>query len=391
MSPQYVKKKRLNLSVVANSAELLKAEALPLQQVDDPPRAGGRTAPNPPLCSAQGQAQADTLPKRHYPWQQGCRYHSFSQYLKGRFPFKVHKIALHAGFTCPNRDGYKGTGGCTYCANESFSPNARGTLQPVGEQVRKGKQYLKRRYGAEKFIVYFQAFSNTYADIETLRSRYNEALEDKDVIGLSIGTRPDCVPDEVLSLLDSYKDDYHLWVEYGLQSIHDRTLKRVNRCHTYKDFEEAVRRTKALGINVCAHVILGLPGEDWADMMATAEALSKLGIDGVKLHHLYVARSTPMAEEYTRGLVKTMGVEEYVTLAADFLERIPSETTVQRLVGDTEGEALISPIWSIAKAEVLQAITDELRRRDSYQGKECRHGSVPASPENRLSLTHNLA
>lgn len=308
---------------------------------------------------------------RHRPWQQEERYYSFSRYLKERFPFKVHKIALHAGFTCPNRDGYKGTGGCTFCANESFSPNARGALQPIREQVRKGKEYLKRRYGAEKFIVYFQAFSNTYADIKTLKSRYNEALEDEDVIGLAIGTRPDCLPDGVLELISSYKDTHHLWVEYGLQSIHDRTLQRINRCHTYKDFEEAVLRTKPLGINICAHVILGLPGEDWADMMATAETLTVLGIDGVKLHHLYIARSTPMAEEYSRGLVKTMQVEEYVSLAADFLERIPPETTIQRLVGDTSGDVLISPIWPLTKAEILQAVTTELCRRNSYQGKKC--------------------
>ncbi|HHT9152687.1 MAG TPA: TIGR01212 family radical SAM protein [Candidatus Hypogeohydataceae bacterium YC40] len=320
------------------------------------------------------------------PWQEEERYYSFSRYLKERFPFKVHKIALHAGFTCPNRDGYKGTGGCTYCANESFSPNARGEVQSIREQVKRGKEYLKRRYGAEKFIVYFQAFSNTYADIKTLSTRYNEALEDEDVIGLSIGTRPDCVPDEVLELLNSYKNNYHLWIEYGLQSIHDRTLRRINRCHTYKDFEEAVQRTKALGINVCAHVILGLPEEDWADTMATAEALAKLGIDGVKLHHLYIARSTPMAEEYSKGLVKTMEAEEYVTLAADFLERILPETTIQRLVGDTHGDALISPIWPFTKAQIFQSITGELCRRNSYQGKKWRQDRK--NPNAKILITN---
>jgi radical SAM protein (TIGR01212 family) len=320
----------------------------------------------------EGPLLIDTAQGRHYPWEQEERHYSFGRYLKERFPFKVHKIALHAGFTCPNRDGYKGVGGCTFCANESFSPNARGTAQPIREQVVRGKEYLKRRYGAEKFLVYFQAFSNTYADIGTLMARYGEALEDEDVVGLSVGTRPDCVPDEVLELLNRYKDKYHLWVEYGLQSIHDRTLKRINRCHTYKDFEEAVCRTKALGINICAHVILGLPGEDWADMMATADALAELGVDGIKLHHLYIARSTPMAEEYSRGLIKTMAAEEYVSLAADFLERIPSKITIQRLVGDTHGDTLVSPIWPITKAEVSMAITAELRRRNSYQGKRCR-------------------
>ncbi len=322
--------------------------------------------------SSSGNGVARPEPELSNPWQQEERYYSFRRYLKERFPFKVQKIALHAGFTCPNRDGHKGTGGCTFCANESFSPNARGQMQTIKEQVRKGKEHLKRRYGAEKFIVYFQAFSNTYADVELLRSRYSEALADPDVIGLSIGTRPDCVSDEILELISSYKTNYHLWIEYGLQSIHERTLKRVNRCHSYREFEEAVLRTKALGINVCAHVILGLPGEDWSDMMATAEAIFRLGIEGVKLHHLYIARSTPMAYEYCKGLVKTMSAEEYITLAADFLERISPETTVQRLVGDTTGNTLIAPIWPLSKAEVFRAITGELRRRDSYQGKKCR-------------------
>ncbi|HHT9118845.1 MAG TPA: TIGR01212 family radical SAM protein [Candidatus Hypogeohydataceae bacterium YC38] len=312
------------------------------------------------------------------PWQREERYYSFSRYLKERFPYKVHKIAIHAGFTCPNRDGYRGLGGCTYCANESFSPNARGPIIPVKEQVRRGKEFLKRRYGAEKFIVYLQAFSNTYADLATLRSRYDEALgllgtaedslEDEDVIGLSIGTRPDCVPDEVLELIKTYEDRYHVWMEYGLQSMHERTLRRINRCHTYQEFEDAVQRTRALGINVCAHVILGLPGEDRSDMIATARTVSGLGINGIKIHHLYVAQSTPLAEEYLSGRVRTMDLEEYIPLAADFLEHISPEVTVQRLVGDTHGESLVSPIWPVSKAEVFSAITEELRRRDSFQG-----------------------
>ncbi len=304
------------------------------------------------------------------PWQREARYYSFGRYLRERFPFKVHKIPIHAGFTCPNRDGHRGTGGCTFCANESFSPNARGSYTlPIKEQIRKGKDFLRSRYGAEKFIVYFQAFSNTYADISTLGSRYEEALGEEDVVGLSIGTRPDCVSDETLTLISSYADVYHVWIEYGLQSIHDHTLERINRCHTYREFEDAVYRTRALGgVNICAHVILGLPGEDRPDMIATARKLSGLGIDGIKLHHLYVARDTALEQEYRLGRVKTMEMEEYVSTAADFLQELSPDITVQRLVGDTRGEGLVSPIWTASKAEVVQAITGELRRRGSFQG-----------------------
>ncbi len=302
-------------------------------------------------------------------WLKKYRYYPFSYFLKEKFPFKVHKISIHAGFTCPNRDGLAGTDGCTYCANESFSPNVGETIMPIKEQVEKGMRFLKRRYGAEKFIAYFQAFTNTYADVDTLKTRYEEALFDKDIIGLSIGTRPDCITDEVLNLINSYTENYHVWIEYGLQSMHDRTLRLINRGHDYKAFKDAVLRTKDKeNIKICAHVILGLPGEDWDDMMKTAQAVSSLGIDGIKLHHLYIAKNTAMANEYFKGNVKTMKVEEYVSLVCDFLERISPDIVIQRLVGDTHGNFLISPIWHMSKGEVFSAITEELRRRNSYQG-----------------------
>lgn len=306
------------------------------------------------------------------PWQREERYYSFGRYLKERFPFKVHKIPIHAGFTCPNRDGHRGLGGCTYCANESFSPNARGSsILSIKEQIRRGKTFLRSRYNAEKFIVYFQAFSNTYADVPTLRSMYDQAIGEEDVIGLSIGTRPDCASDEVLELINSYTDIYHVWIEYGLQSIHNRTLRRINRCHTYQEFEDTVYRTKAFeDINVCAHVILGLPGEDHSDMMATARKVSGLGIDGIKLHHLYVAKNTTLEKEYRLGEVKTMAMDEYVSIVSDFLENLSPDVTIQRLVGDTHGDSLVSPIWPVSKAEVVNAITVELSRRNSFQGAQ---------------------
>ncbi|MDR4496833.1 MAG: TIGR01212 family radical SAM protein [Candidatus Scalindua sp.] len=302
-------------------------------------------------------------------WLKTHRYYPFRFYLKEKYPFKVHKISLHAGFTCPNRDGLVGSGGCTYCDNKSFSPNVKKNILSIKEQVNNGVLFFKRRYGAEKFIAYFQSFTNTYADIKTLKALYDEALSHKDIIGLSIGTRPDCITDDVLNLINDYTDRYHVWIEYGLQSIHDRTLQLVNRGHHYRDFEDAISRTKyRSNIKICAHIILGLPGEDWEDMMETAQTISSLGLDGLKLHHLYVSENTVMAEDFFKGNVKTMKMEEYVSVACDFLERISPETVIQRLVGDTHGETLISPVWKESKSEVLSAITEELKRRNSYQG-----------------------
>ena len=299
------------------------------------------------------------------------RFFPFSEYLKEQFPYKVHKIPLHAGFTCPNRDGRVGVGGCTYCINESFSPNVRETQLTIREQIERGKAFHRKRCGAEKFIAYFQSFTNTYADVETLRSCYEEALTDKDVIGISIGTRPDCVTDDILSLIDSYTKKCHVWIEYGLQSIHDETLKRINRGHDSKMFLDAINRTKKTCIRICVHVILGLPGETREDMMETADAVAGLGIQGVKLHHLYVAKNTALAEEYFKGGIQTLDMNAYIRLAADFLERIPPNITVQRFVGDTHGNFLISPIWKASKAEITAGITRELERRGTYQGALC--------------------
>lgn len=306
------------------------------------------------------------------PWTKTHRYYPFRYFLRELYPFKVHKISLHAGFTCPNRDGLAGSGGCTYCDNESFSPNVNKEALTIKEQIENGAQFLKKRYGAEKFIAYFQSFTNTYADVKTLKTRYDEALLHRDIIGISIGTRPDCITDDVLNLIDSYTEKYQVWIEYGLQSIHDRTLQSVNRGHNYKEFEDAIRRTKYKSkIKICAHVILGLPGEDWDDMMETAQTLSSLDIDGLKLHHLYVAKNTAMAHDFLKGTIKTMSMEEYVATACDFLERISPAIVIQRLVGDTHGDTLLSPLWHVSKNAVLTAITDELRHRNSYQGIKC--------------------
>ncbi len=316
------------------------------------------------------------------PYLQKYRFFPFREYLKEQFPFKVHKISLHAGFTCPNRDGRAGVGGCTYCANESFSPNAKGPFIPIREQIKNGKTLHKKIYGAEKFIAYFQSFTNTYADIETLRSCYEEALADRDIVGISIGTRPDCITDEILGLINGYTQKYHVWIEYGLQTMHDSTLRHINRGHDYRTFLNAIHRTKKTCIRICVHVILGLPGETREDMIETARAVGQMGIQGVKLHHLYVAKNTALAEEFFNGKVQTMDMSTYIGLAADFLERIPPDVTVQRLVGDTHGNFLISPVWKASKAEITAGITRELERRGSCQGALCCAADT-ANSENR--------
>jgi len=296
-------------------------------------------------------------------------YYPFSAYLRGRFGCKVQKISLNAGFTCPNRDGTVGRGGCTYCVNESFNPQAGGPIKPIREQMADGMAYMKRRYRAEKFFAYFQAFTNTFAAPEILRARYDEAVGLDDVVGLSIGTRPDCVPDPVLNLVESYTDRMEVWLEYGLQSASDKTLDRVNRGHDVAAFRDAVERTRGRGIKICAHVILGMPGETWDDMMATARFIAAQNVDGVKLHHLYIARGTAMEKDFRAGRVEVFSASEYVKVACDFLERIQPSVTIQRLVGDTTStEVLIAPHWPEAKSSVLRMVTDEFRRRGTTQG-----------------------
>ena len=300
-------------------------------------------------------------------------YYPFADYLRRRFGCKVHKVSLDAGFTCPNRDGTIGVGGCTYCVNESFSSQAGRPVRPIADQMVAGMAYMRRRYKAKKFIAYFQAYTNTYDTVERLRERYDEATRFPDVVGLAIGTRPDCVSKEVLDLVESYTDRVEVWLEYGLQTAHDRTLKRINRGHDVAAFADAVERTRDRNIRICVHVILGLPGETHDDMMSTAVALQSPGIDGIKLHHLYVARCTAMHKDYKAGNVKVFSAEEYVQVACDFLERIPPNVTVQRLVSDTTSkELLIAPCWAQSKPSLLNMITEEFRRRGATQGARLR-------------------
>ena len=297
------------------------------------------------------------------------RYYALSQFLRERFGGKVWRVTVDAGFTCPNVDGSVALGGCVYCDNRSFSPNRRLPHIGVRAQVERGVRILHKYYGADRFLVYFQAATNTYAPVEKLRKLYDEALEHPQIIGLVIGTRPDSVPDEVLDLIQSYCKDRFVSLELGLQTIHQRSLEWMNRGDRVESFVDAVRRCQGRGFEVGAHVILGLPGESRDDMLATADVLGSLPVDAVKLHNLHVVHDTPMEKMYESGEVRMLELDEYVSLVCDFLERLPSTMVIQRLSGDAPPDFLVAPKWCLDKPTLLTAIRNELKRRDSWQGK----------------------
>lgn len=297
------------------------------------------------------------------------RYNDFNTYLRDIFGCRVQKITIDAGFSCPNRDGKITTGGCIYCNDRGSGSGARARGLSITEQIVQGKEALAKRYKAKKFIAYFQAFSNTYAPIDRLKSLYEEALAVDDVVGLSIGTRPDCVDEPILALLQQYGINTLVWIEYGLQSAHDATLALINRGHDFKCFAQAVDATRNRGIKICVHVILGLPHENKKHMLATADAIAGLGIDGIKLHLLYIIKGTRLADLYGQGAYKCLEQQEYVDLVCDFLERIPPDMVVQRLTGDPHPQELVAPLWSLKKTETIALIQATMDARDSWQGK----------------------
>jgi radical SAM protein (TIGR01212 family) len=297
------------------------------------------------------------------------RYTDFNTYLRDIFGCRVQKITIDAGFSCPNRDGKITTGGCIYCNDRGSGSGARARGLSITEQIMQGKEALAKRYKAKKFIAYFQAFSNTYAPTSQLKSLYEEALAVDGVVGLSIGTRPDCVDEPVLALLQEYSTNSLIWIEYGLQSAHDTTLAFINRGHDFKCFVQAVDATRDRGIKICAHVILGLPHESKTDMLATADAIAGLRLDGIKLHLLYVIKGTRLADLYGQGAYKCLEQQEYVDLVCDFLERIPQDMVVQRLTSDPHPQELVAPMWSLKKMETIALIQATLNTRDSWQGK----------------------
>ena len=298
------------------------------------------------------------------------RYNDFNTYLRSTYGCRVQKITVDAGFTCPNRDGTLSTEGCIYCNPRGSGTGAHKKGLSITRQLEAGKHALSKRYKAKKFMAYFQSFTNTYAPIDTLRRVYDDALSVEDVVGLSIGTRPDCVDSDILRLLEGYvKNGHTVWVEYGLQSACDSTLSLINRGHDVNSFTDAVAATKNRGIKICAHVILGLPGEERHHMLETADVVSRSGIDGVKIHLLYVVKGTAMEKMYRDNRYQCLQQEEYAELVCDVLERLPNTMVIQRLTGDPHPEELAAPMWSLRKNDTLRLINDILERRDSYQGK----------------------
>jgi radical SAM protein (TIGR01212 family) len=297
------------------------------------------------------------------------RYNDYNTYLRNVYGCRVQKISVDAGLTCPNRDGTLSTAGCIYCNARGSGTGAHAAGLSITEQLLKGKAALARRYKAKKFIAYFQSFSNTYAPVSKLRRLYDEALAVDDVVGLSIGTRPDCVAEPVLDLLAGYAADQLVWIEYGLQSAHDATLALINRGHDAACFQKAVDTTHAHGLKVCAHVILGLPQETRAQMLDTARFLADLPVAGVKLHLLYVVRDTPLERLFRAGTYRCLPQAAYVELVCDFLEHLPEQVVIQRLTGDPHPAELVAPQWSLRKRETLGMIRTALEERNTWQGK----------------------
>jgi radical SAM protein (TIGR01212 family) len=297
------------------------------------------------------------------------RFYDLNTYFREKFGCRVQKITIDAGLTCPNRDGTISSKGCIFCNDRGSGTGAHQIGLSITEQLVNGKKALSKRYKANKFIAYFQSFSNTYAPISTLESLYDEALAVEDVVGLSIGTRPDCVTSPILDLLQSYAKDRLLWIEYGLQSIHDKTLDVINRGHHFQAFSDAVQNTQGRGIQICAHVILGLPNETATDMLETARVIGELGIDGIKLHLLYVVKGTRLAALYHSGRYRCLEQSEYVDLVCRFLEMLPPGLVIQRLTGDPHLNELVAPAWALEKAKTLNLIREKLEKEDGWQGK----------------------
>jgi hypothetical protein len=328
------------------------------------------------------------------------RVHTFGQWLKNKHGERVHKIALDAGFTCPNRDGSKGIGGCTFCNNASFnvtvaqqrsalpspaggrgdggegdgqaclpvSPNGRQPA-PLSEQLDAGRRGIARRTRARKYLAYFQAYTNTYAHVDSLKALYDQALAMEGMIGMSVGTRPDCVPEAVLDLLASYRDrGMEVWLELGLQSAFDESLKRVNRGHGLAEYRASCEAARRLGIPVCTHLIVGLPGETPRHSLETLDIVLDIGTDGLKLHPLHVVKGTQLANEWRRGEYTPLTLGEYVAIAADLIERTPPEVVYHRVTGTAPANLLLAPAWCAGKWSVVNAIVAELERRGSRQG-----------------------
>ena len=316
---------------------------------------------------------------------EGLFFNAFGATLRRRFGGRVQRVSLDAGFTCPNVDGAITRGGCNFCDNRSFSPSRRVRLKRVEEQLRAGIESVRRRYNrVQGFIAYFQPATNTYAPVEQLEEVYELSLTvDRSVVGLAIGTRPDCVPDSVIELLARLSQKTCVSLEFGMQTIHDAGLRWMNRAHTHADLVNAIDRSRGRGFECCAHVILGIPGETQGDMMATADEIGCLGFDAIKLHNLYAVKGTPLGEQVLAGEIEMLRRDQYVATVVDFLERIPPEVIVERVSGDAPPDYLIAPRWCLEKSALRREIEREFLDRGTHQGSRYDPPAVPAAARPR--------
>lgn len=298
-------------------------------------------------------------------------YNDLSGFLATHFPYKVQKISINAGFTCPNRDGSVGYGGCTYCNNQTFNPAYCHTEKSVSQQLEKGKLFFARKYPDMKYLAYFQAYTNTYGQLEELKRKYEEALTVGGVVGLVIGTRPDCMPDSLLDYLEELSKRTFLLVEYGIESTNDETLKRINRGHTFAESENTIRKTAARGIPVGGHIILGLPGEEKEMLIEQAGVLSKLPLTTLKLHQLQLIKGTRMAAEYekTPANFHLYTADEYIDLVIDYIEHLRPDIVLERFVSQSPKELLIAPDWGLKNYEFTDKVKKRMKERDAWQGK----------------------
>lgn len=308
-----------------------------------------------------------------FPWLHHRRYNSYSEYFKREFGTRVQKVALDAGFTCPNRDGTKGVGGCTYCNNDAFNPSYCQPQKSITRQITEGIEFHQKRYRrAKNFLAYFQAYSNTYGSIEHLKSLYNEALAFPSVTGLVIGTRPDCIDDEKLEYFARLAEKHYVIIEYGIESCYNRTLKRINRGHTFEESEAAIRKTNEFGIHTGAHIIFGLQGESEEDMLAEAGIISKLPLDTVKFHQLQIIKGTRMAKEYLENpsQFNLFTLENYIDFIVRFTERLNPDFVIERFTGEAPPRFQAGPIWGGLRSDEVQVlIENELEKRETWQGR----------------------
>lgn len=296
-------------------------------------------------------------------------YNDYGAWMRRQFPFRVQKISIDAGFSCPNRDGHISHGGCTFCDNRTFNPSYCQPSKSITEQITEGKEFFRHKYPDMKYLAYFQAFSNTYATLDTLQRRYEEALSAEDVVGIVIGTRPDCVSDEILNYLESLNQQTFMIVEYGIESVSDDTLRRVNRGHNFECSRRAIIETHNRGILTGAHIILGLPGESAEDNVRQADIISALPIDILKLHQLQIIRGTQLAAEYERQPFHLYTADEYIDLCRRYIERLRPDMVLERFVSQSPKELLVAPKWGLKNYEFANRFVNYMKRMDSWQGK----------------------